>query len=89
MKQLFKSAIDKQKPAIEMFHIDNRSGVIGDTSQELLAPAKRILCAFAISHAREGAGHTKDLTGVVPDGLTTRPEPLYSPVLVRSRYSTS
>ena len=75
MKELFKSAIDEKIPAIGVFHIDHGGGVVDDILQELLVPAKRILRAFAISHALEGAGHTNDLTGIVPDGLATGAEP--------------
>ena len=76
MKQLFKAAVGKQKPAVGILDIDDRCGVIGHVLQELLAATQRVLCMPEIRHALEGAGHTGNLAGLVPDGLAARAEPL-------------
>src|SRR4029077_13571616 len=75
MKQLLKAAIGKQKPAVGILDKDDRRSVVGYVLQELLAATQRVLRAFAIGHALEGAGHTGHPAGLIPDCLASSVEP--------------
>ncbi len=76
IEELFEPAIGEEITAIRVFHIDHGGRVVDHILQELLVTAKRVLGAFSVGHALEGAGHTNGSSGIIPDGLAARAEPV-------------
>ena len=75
-EQFLKAAVDKQEPAVQVFHVDDGGRVVGDFREQLFASMNGFLGAFAIHDGLEGARHANDASFGIPDRLAARPDPM-------------